>query len=77
MNEQEFMSKWTDESTVGIWAQNAPQLFWARSYQMPRRQLIEMSLDYLSIPLVEGHKCSSLHLAKETTRYRDTTGQVI
>ena len=74
MSESQFMAKYQLEDG-GSWNNTASRLFWARSYQMPRKQLVEMSLDFLSIPGVGG--CSSYHLARETTRYRDESGNVI
>lgn len=47
MNEEQFIEKWQG-CEEGWWVQTADRLFWVRSYQMDKKDLLEMSLDYLT-----------------------------
>lgn len=87
MSNQDFIDKWGQGAAAQLsysgtrcsdwWNADAYRVFWAMSYQMPRKELIAMSLDLLSIPGIESNYSSSASLAREVTRYRDAQGNVL
>lgn len=69
MNQQQFVEKWNKPASdwtpeTGYWISDASHFFWARSENMPKNQLIEMSKDFLSIPEIKNKHCSSVNKAK-------------
>lgn len=57
MTEQEFIEKWKG-NIKGTWAEDADRLYWARSYEMHPNKFVEMSQDYISVPLYNRAPCS-------------------
>ena len=56
ITEQEFIKKWKGEIS-GFWAESADTLFWARSYKMPRKRLVDMCRDYMRVSLENRAYC--------------------
>lgn len=62
MTNQQFLDKWHDLNIQGWWAETPSRMFWARSYQLPRWILFEMSEDLLSIPGLSSDSSTQLAL---------------
>lgn len=65
MTEKEFLAKYTVPILKNtVWEKTPSTVFWLRAYLIAPDKLLEMSVDYLSIPGQATSPCSSTNLAK-------------